>query len=227
MSDPDSHQRNPPSGSGPAAGLLADRGRGGRGPGAADRRPQLLGEPSQHAEEAATAQAQAQTRAATPSSTWAGRQGRAFRQPAPLRSARPSSRNATGSSGHLDQPMEITAERPRIEADWIAGGVKHALDDGHALGTAKRASRGRRDDLRGGRRQRTDVRLSARRAWSAAAWRPPDPADGPCADAPDCGDPATAASPLAAASGLASSSYSWPRRDPSIAAAWRRRAGFG
>jgi hypothetical protein len=37
----------------------------------------------------------------------------------------------------LDHPMEITAERPRIEADWIAGGVKRALDDGHAPGTGE------------------------------------------------------------------------------------------
>ncbi len=32
----------------------------------------------------------------------------------------------------LDHPMEITAERPRIEADWIAGGLKRALDAAHA-----------------------------------------------------------------------------------------------
>src|SRR5580692_5245560 len=32
----------------------------------------------------------------------------------------------------LDHPMEITAERPRIEADWIAAGVKRALDESHA-----------------------------------------------------------------------------------------------
>ena len=31
----------------------------------------------------------------------------------------------------LDHPVEITAERPRIEADWIGGGLKRALDEAH------------------------------------------------------------------------------------------------
>ena len=29
-------------------------------------------------------------------------------------------------------PIEMTAERPRIEADWLADGVKHALEAAHA-----------------------------------------------------------------------------------------------
>jgi hypothetical protein len=37
----------------------------------------------------------------------------------------------------LDHPMEITAESPRIDADWIAGGVRRVLDDGHAVGTGE------------------------------------------------------------------------------------------
>jgi hypothetical protein len=32
----------------------------------------------------------------------------------------------------LDHPKELTAERPRIEADWIVGGLKRALDVAHA-----------------------------------------------------------------------------------------------
>ena len=32
----------------------------------------------------------------------------------------------------MDHPIEITAERPRIEADWIAAGLKRVLDEGHA-----------------------------------------------------------------------------------------------
>jgi len=34
----------------------------------------------------------------------------------------------------LDHPVEITAARPRIEADWITGGVKHVLDGAQASG---------------------------------------------------------------------------------------------
>ena len=37
----------------------------------------------------------------------------------------------------LDHPVEITAERPRIEADWIAGGLKRVLDEGHASGAGE------------------------------------------------------------------------------------------
>lgn len=34
----------------------------------------------------------------------------------------------------VDHPIEITAERPRIEADWIAVGLRRVLDGGHARG---------------------------------------------------------------------------------------------
>jgi hypothetical protein len=37
----------------------------------------------------------------------------------------------------LDHPVEITAERPRIEADWIAGGLKRVLDESHAKGAGE------------------------------------------------------------------------------------------
>jgi hypothetical protein len=37
----------------------------------------------------------------------------------------------------LDHPVEITAERPRIEADWIAAGLKRALDESHARGAGE------------------------------------------------------------------------------------------
>jgi hypothetical protein len=36
-----------------------------------------------------------------------------------------------------DHPMEITAERPRIEADWIAPGLKRVLDEGRAKGSGE------------------------------------------------------------------------------------------
>jgi len=32
----------------------------------------------------------------------------------------------------LDHGVDVTAERPRIEADWIAGGLKRALEAAHA-----------------------------------------------------------------------------------------------
>ena len=34
----------------------------------------------------------------------------------------------------LDHPMEITADRPRIQNDWVASGLKRALDAVHAKG---------------------------------------------------------------------------------------------
>ncbi|MDB5483345.1 MAG: hypothetical protein JWO83_4398 [Caulobacteraceae bacterium] len=37
----------------------------------------------------------------------------------------------------LDHPVEITAERPRIEADWIAAGLKRVLDESHARGAGE------------------------------------------------------------------------------------------
>ncbi|HLZ83796.1 MAG TPA: hypothetical protein VKQ54_09535 [Caulobacteraceae bacterium] len=37
----------------------------------------------------------------------------------------------------LDHPVDISAERPRIGADWIAGGLKRALDEGHAKGSGE------------------------------------------------------------------------------------------
>jgi hypothetical protein len=37
----------------------------------------------------------------------------------------------------LDHPIDITAERPRIEADWIAGGLKRVLDESHAKGAGE------------------------------------------------------------------------------------------
>jgi hypothetical protein len=37
----------------------------------------------------------------------------------------------------LDHPMELTAERPRIEVDWISGGLKRALEKGHARSTGE------------------------------------------------------------------------------------------
>ena len=35
----------------------------------------------------------------------------------------------------LNHPMDITAERPRIEADWVAGGLRRALESVHAKGS--------------------------------------------------------------------------------------------
>jgi hypothetical protein len=37
----------------------------------------------------------------------------------------------------LDHPVDIAAERPRIQADWIAGGLKRALDAAHAKPTGE------------------------------------------------------------------------------------------
>jgi hypothetical protein len=37
----------------------------------------------------------------------------------------------------VDHPIEITAERPRIEAEWIAAGVKRALDEVRAPGAGQ------------------------------------------------------------------------------------------
>jgi hypothetical protein len=37
----------------------------------------------------------------------------------------------------LDHPLEITAERPRIAADWIAAGLKRVLDESHARGAGE------------------------------------------------------------------------------------------
>lgn len=37
----------------------------------------------------------------------------------------------------LDHPMENTAERPRIDAGWIAAGLKRVLDESHAKGAGE------------------------------------------------------------------------------------------
>jgi hypothetical protein len=36
-----------------------------------------------------------------------------------------------------DRPKEISAERPHIQLDWLAGGLKRALDDAHAKGSGE------------------------------------------------------------------------------------------
>jgi hypothetical protein len=86
----------------------------------------------QHVEDVrrADAQAQAETRveAAFVNVGEADRDGR-YVSLRPLRSTQAiQSQRYRFPSEVLDHPMEITAERPRIAADWIADGLKRALD---------------------------------------------------------------------------------------------------
>jgi hypothetical protein len=95
----------------------------------------------QHAEEVRRdqAQAQAQTRVANAfvNVGEADKDGR-FVSLRPLRASQAiQSQRYRFPADILDHPMDISAERPRIEADWIAGGVRHVLDDGHAPGAGE------------------------------------------------------------------------------------------
>jgi hypothetical protein len=85
------------------------------------------------------AQAQAQTRTATAfvNVGEADKDGR-FVDLHPLRSSQAIQSQRYRFPGEvLDHPVDITAERPRIEADWIAAGVRRALDEGHARGAGE------------------------------------------------------------------------------------------
>ena len=95
----------------------------------------------QHVEDVrrADAQAQAETRveAAFVNVGEADRDGR-YVSLRPLRSTQAiQSQRYRFPSEVLDHPMEITAERPRIAADWIADGLKRALDRVHAAGSGE------------------------------------------------------------------------------------------
>ena len=85
------------------------------------------------------AEAQAQTRVASAfvNVGEADKDGR-FVSLHPLRSSQAiQSQRYRFPSDVVDHPVDITAEVPRIQADWIAGGVKHALDDGRAAGAGE------------------------------------------------------------------------------------------
>lgn len=90
----------------------------------------------QHLEDVRRAQAQAaaQSRVATAfvDVGEADKQGR-FVSLRPLRTSQAiQSQRYRFPNEVLDHQMEITAERPMIVADWIATGLKHALDAAHA-----------------------------------------------------------------------------------------------
>ena len=88
----------------------------------------------QHAEEEKRVQAQSQAAVAFVAVGEADADGKtvALR---PLKSAQAiQSQRYSFPSEILDHPMDITADRPRIQADWVAGGLRKALDEIHAKG---------------------------------------------------------------------------------------------
>ena len=88
----------------------------------------------QHAEEAKRAQAQTQAAVAFVAVGEADADGKtvALR---PLKNAQAiQSERYTFPKEVLDHPMDITADRPRIEVDWVAGGLRRALESVHAKG---------------------------------------------------------------------------------------------
>ena len=88
----------------------------------------------QHQEDVRRAQAQTRAETAFVMVGEADRDGR-FVTLRPLKSSQAIQSQRYRFPGEvLDHPVEITAERPRLAADWIAGGVKRALDEAHARG---------------------------------------------------------------------------------------------
>jgi hypothetical protein len=86
----------------------------------------------QHAEEAAREQARSQAALAFVAVGEADAQGHAI-DLKPLKAVQAiQSQRYDFPQVVLDHPMDVTAERPRIQADWIAGGLKRALDTAHA-----------------------------------------------------------------------------------------------
>jgi hypothetical protein len=88
----------------------------------------------QHAEEEKRAQAHTQAAVAFVAVGEADREGRtvALR---PLKSAQAiQSQRYTFPKDVLDRPVEIAADKPRIQADWVASGLKRALEAAHAKG---------------------------------------------------------------------------------------------
>jgi hypothetical protein len=93
----------------------------------------------QHAEDEKRVQAQSQSAAAFVAVGEADAQGRtvALR---PLKSAQAiQSQRYSFPKEVLDHPVDITAERPRIQADWVAAGLRRTLDAIHAknVGSAR------------------------------------------------------------------------------------------
>jgi hypothetical protein len=91
----------------------------------------------QHAEDVAKEQARIQAAVAFVAVGEADAEGRAI-DLKPLKSVQAiQSERYDFPREILDHPVDITAERPRIQADWIAGGLKRALDAAHARSTGE------------------------------------------------------------------------------------------
>lgn len=91
----------------------------------------------QHAEARREAQAQSRAVQALVLSGEADAEGRVI-ELHPLRSGQ-AIQSLTFSFPHdlRDAPIELAAERPRIEADWITPGLRRALESAHARGAGE------------------------------------------------------------------------------------------
>jgi len=86
----------------------------------------------QHAEEARRAQAQTEAAVAFVAVGEADTEGKAVVL-RPLKSVQAvQSQRYTFPNDVLDHPMDITADRPRIEASWVSGGLRRVLESVHA-----------------------------------------------------------------------------------------------